>query len=321
MKGSYNICVKNARLQYKLTLNRNITVLRGDSATGKTTLIEMIASYQTNGINSGVTVASEKPCVVLTSFNWKINLDAIHDSFVFIDEQDKFVASKEFAQCVKNSDNYYVIATRNNLFDLPYSIREIYGIKNKAGNRYQGTKRLYSEFYPLYKADLDIIRNPEIVIVEDSNSGYDFFSKYFNKYNIPCVSAGGKSNIYNCVLANENKNILIIADGAAFGSEIDSLVKLYKRISLMLYLPESFEWIILNSNLFNEGEVKAIIDNPSDYIESSDYFSWERFFTKTLVDKSKGTYLEYSKSKLNDAYLQENITKRITAVIPKIEKI
>lgn len=321
MRGSYNICVKNARLQYKLTLNRNITVLRGDSATGKTTLIEMIASYQTNGKNSGVTVLSEKPCVVLTAFNWKINLDAIHDSFVFIDEQDKFVASKEFAQCVKNSDNYYVIATRNNLFDLPYSIKEVYGIKNKSGNRYQGTKRLYSEFYPLYKADLDIIRNPEIAIVEDSNSGYEFFKNYLGRYGISCISAGGKSNVYRCVLENENKNVLIIADGAAFGSEIDSLVKLYKRNSIMLYMPESFEWIILNSDLFSDAEIKAVIDNPSDYVESSDYFSWERFFTKILVDKSKGTYLQYSKSKLNEVYLQKNITEKITAVIPKIEKI
>ena len=73
----------------------------------------------------------------------------IHDSIVFIDEGDKFVASEDFARAVKNTDNYYVIATRASLFNLPYSIKEIYGIKNVSGNRYQGTKRLYAEFYPL----------------------------------------------------------------------------------------------------------------------------------------------------------------------------
>lgn len=319
MKGSYDICVKNARLQYKLTLNRNITVLRGDSATGKTTLIEMIASFQANGKSSGVTILCKKPCVVLTAFNWKINLNTIHDSIVFIDEQDKFVASKDFAECVKGSDNYYVIATRNNLSNLPYSIKEIYGIKNTSGNRFQGTKRLYSEFYPLYKTDLDHIENPEIVIVEDSNSGYEFFSKYFNKYNIPCVSAGGKSNIYNCVLANERNKILVIADGAAFGAEIDSLIKLYKRSTLILYMPESFEWIILKSDLYNDSEIKMIIEEPANHIESSEYFSWERFFTKKLTEKSNGTYLQYSKSTLNENYLKENVVEKIIAVIPKIE--
>ncbi len=40
MKGSYEVTVRNNRLQYKFTVQRNITILRGNSATGKTTLIE-----------------------------------------------------------------------------------------------------------------------------------------------------------------------------------------------------------------------------------------------------------------------------------------
>ncbi len=149
MKGKYDITVKSRRIQYKFTVLRNITVLRGDSATGKTTLIDMIAAYQENGEASGVTVQSKKQCTVLTGIRWQENLAMIHDSIVFIDEGDKFVASEDFARAVKNTDNYYVIATRASLFNLPYSIKEIYGIKNVSGNRYQGTKRLYAEFYPL----------------------------------------------------------------------------------------------------------------------------------------------------------------------------
>ena len=41
------------------------------------------------------------------------------------------------------------------------------------------------------------------------------------------------------------------------------------------------------------------IESPSDYIESSDYFSRERFFTALLVEKTRGSYLQYSKSRLN----------------------
>lgn len=320
MRGSFDICVKNARLQYKMTLNRNITVLRGDSATGKTTLIEMIASYQANGESSGVKIDSKKACVVLTSFNWKINLKTITDSFVFIDEGEKFITSQEFAEAIKLSDNYYVIATRHKLSNLPYSTKEIYGIKNTSGNRYQGTKRLYCEFYPLYKNNIDVIENPSLVIVEDSNSGYEFYKNYFNKYNIKCISAGGKSNVYEKILTSDSQNILVIADGAAFGSEIDSVLKLKNNNlkNLIIYLPESFEWMILCSGLFIDNNTNDILNNPSEHIDSTEYFSWEQFFTKFLIDISKDTYLSYSKKKLNSHYLQNNETNKIIEVMPKV---
>ena len=129
MRGKYEVIVKNARLQYKFAVERNITILRGDSATGKTTLIEMIYSHQLNRESSGVTVKCDKQCVVLTALNWKINLEQVKDSIVFIDEGDPFIKSQEFASAIKDTDNYYVIATRANLFTLPYSVKEIYGIK------------------------------------------------------------------------------------------------------------------------------------------------------------------------------------------------
>jgi molybdopterin-guanine dinucleotide biosynthesis protein len=63
-------------VQYKFTVSRNITILRGDSATGKTTLIEMIAAHQRGGERSGVEIRSDKPCVVLTEQNWELMLSA-----------------------------------------------------------------------------------------------------------------------------------------------------------------------------------------------------------------------------------------------------
>ena len=177
MKGKYEVVVKSRRVQYKFSVIRNITILRGDSATGKTTLIDMIAAYQENGEASGVTVICKKQCTVLTGIRWQENLSLIHDSIVFIDEGDKFVASEDFAKAIKNTDNYYVIATRTPLFNLPYSVKEIYGIKNVSGNRFQGTKRLYAEFYPLCRVVTDISLKPDLVITEDSKSDYRFSRK------------------------------------------------------------------------------------------------------------------------------------------------
>lgn len=42
MKGSYEVIVQSRRLQYKFVIRRNITIIKGNSATGKTTLLEMI---------------------------------------------------------------------------------------------------------------------------------------------------------------------------------------------------------------------------------------------------------------------------------------
>ena len=50
MKGKYRITVENKRLRYEFEIKRNITVIRVDSGTGKTTLVEMLMSYQRAGI-------------------------------------------------------------------------------------------------------------------------------------------------------------------------------------------------------------------------------------------------------------------------------
>jgi ABC-type thiamine transport system ATPase subunit len=62
MKGRYHIRIENKRLQYDLEIRRNITVIRGDSATGKTTLVSMIQSYEDDGPASGVSIVCDKIC-------------------------------------------------------------------------------------------------------------------------------------------------------------------------------------------------------------------------------------------------------------------
>ena len=56
MRGTHRVAVRNRRVQFTLELERNITVIRGDSATGKTTLMGMLRDYEEQGIQSGVSV-------------------------------------------------------------------------------------------------------------------------------------------------------------------------------------------------------------------------------------------------------------------------
>lgn len=41
MRGIHHITIQNKRVRYDFDVRRNITVIRGDSATGKTTLVDM----------------------------------------------------------------------------------------------------------------------------------------------------------------------------------------------------------------------------------------------------------------------------------------
>ena len=60
MTGTHHIEVKNRDAVFKFDLHRNITIIRGDSGTGKTTLYEMIADYTRLQQASGVNLSCDK---------------------------------------------------------------------------------------------------------------------------------------------------------------------------------------------------------------------------------------------------------------------
>lgn len=318
MKGKHRIILQNKKIKYDFELKRNITVIRGDSATGKTTLVDMVREYYENGEDSGIDFRCDKSCVVLEGRNWKKQLALYEDSIVFIDEGNPFVSSTEFASVIQKTDNYYVIVTRESLSALPYSVEEIYGIRNSG--KYGNIKQTYNEIYRIYNAERSINNiTPEIVVIEDSNSGYQFLKDICEKNKLICESANGKSNIYKYFEKNENKLVLMVADGAAFGPEMEKVMKMIKVYgNVTLYLPESFEWLILESGIVKDNELKKILEEPSIYIESKLYFSWERFFTQLLINKTEHTYLEYNKHTLNQAYVQGNVEKKIMNVMKRI---
>ena len=151
MTGKYDIEIYNKRVHYHLTVKRNITVIQGDSATGKTELLRMISDYENNGISSGITKICEKRCVVIENASWKERLATLQQCIIFIDEGAPFLRNKEFTRMVKGSDNYFVLVTRDSLEHLPYSIEEIYGMRQERDSqKYQNAKRIYNETYQLY---------------------------------------------------------------------------------------------------------------------------------------------------------------------------
>ena len=192
MKGKHRIVVSTKRLKYEFELRRNLTIIQGDSATGKTTLVDMIRDFINNPSGTPVELNCDKKCYVLEGTLWKQQLSGISDGIVFIDEGNEFIKSTDFAQELQQTDNYYVIVTREALPALPYSVEEIYGIRTSG--KYGTLKQSYHEFYRLYgeRTYKDEVK-PELVITEDSNSGYQFFSRVCQEKKLKCESMDEKS--------------------------------------------------------------------------------------------------------------------------------
>ena len=321
MKGMHHIVIQNKRIRFAFSIKRNITIIRGDSATGKTTLFSMIEEYGNLGKDSGVQIQCDKACVALSGKYWQETLENIHDSIVFVDEDSKFLKTKGFAKKIRNSNNYYVLITRENLPALPYSVEEIYGIH--CSGRYMDTRQVYNLFYKIYSETNPGKLLVKSLITEDSQAGFTFFSQVSKKRGICCESAEGKSNILGILqkrlLDKEQKETLVIADGAAFGPEMAHISQLLREnVNIKLYLPESFEWLLLYADILNKPFIRKRLEEAENYIESEKYFSWERYFTNLLMEETEDSPYPYDKSNLKDFYLQDKIVQKVLEAMAPI---
>ncbi len=320
MKGAYKVNIKNNRNSYTFELRRNITILRGESGRGKTTLFEMISDYNRFGKNSGVSVSCDKDIIALAGNDWEEVIEKNPGTIIVIDEDSQFIRSEEFAKVVRGSDNYFLLITRNYLAQLPISVDEIYelsGAKNKKLKKvYREIDRMFNNPSSRY---LPFV--PEIIITEDIRSGYQFFKAITDKIGIKCISADGKSNIYKVINRYPDKNVVVIADGAAFGAEIADIVEqqTLRPRKLAIFLPESFEWLIIKSGVIKKIDTNKI-DHPEQYADSTLYMSWEQYFTDLLIETTKESdYMQYTKSHLSDYYIQEKNIAEITKIAKGIK--
>jgi hypothetical protein len=133
----------------------------------------------------------------------------------------------------------------------------------------------------------------------------------------PCVSAAGKANVFHCI--NNTKKQLVIVDGAAFGCEMNRVMQLVENTgNTELFLPESFEYLLLKSELMRQTTVREQLERTYDFADSAEYMSWEQFYTSLLVKITMGEPYQYAKDKLNPYYLSEKNRKLIGKELPEM---
>jgi hypothetical protein len=326
MTGKYTIEVISKKVRYNLTIERNINILRGDSATGKTKLIEMI--LYSHRKDSPYTVNCEKQVYAFTDLNFDENIDfnsdRYKDTIIFMDEEIDYIKTKEFASKVKKADCYFVLVTREKLCTLPYSCNAIYELhENKILSHSKVVNNDMHEIYPSNnKPKISLEGRLSYVIVEDTNSGYEMFKSLSGRVHACCQSSEGNSNVTQTLRKrlseHDDTGILIVVDAAAFGAyyeELQSEVRIHRNV--VLFLPESFEYLILVSGLIQIDGLDEKLHETYNYADSTEFFSWEQYYTHLLRQLTKDTELSYSKRTLNRQYLHNDNMRVIYNTLPK----
>jgi len=126
MTGTQYIKLHSKRTSYNLELKRKITIIQGNSGTGKSSLVlAAIRAIQgaayTNDSSKDIDVIND---VKISNVIKHINNSS--DYILIIDEETPGISSHEFADAVNKSDCYFVIIYREPLSNIPYSVDSVY---------------------------------------------------------------------------------------------------------------------------------------------------------------------------------------------------
>lgn len=122
------------KFKYELTLNNKITVIRGESASGKTLLCNLIEkSFKTDAIRIECDI--DYDILIRKPKRYDIVMQAYENSLIFIDEDSPILRDEEFIKTALSYKIYFVLFTRDcKNIKIPYSVLDTYKlIKSNLG--------------------------------------------------------------------------------------------------------------------------------------------------------------------------------------------
>lgn len=309
MTGKYNLIVRNKFVKYELEVKRKYTILRGDTAKGKTYLAEILFR------KAGTEVICKANIQYIPGDLWRDLFSTVSGRIFILDEDTDGLGSDEFAKAMSESDNYFILITRESMPNIPYSISEIYTLSSV--EKFNNLNKKYTEtvFSSIY--DKVIVEGvPDIVITEDTNFGNKFFKEVFkdsivypdSNADVKELWSGGKSTVIKKLdrLKKDGvlkgKKVFVIVDGAAFGSDIGDVYNFVKanNFDVTVFLPESFEYLLLKVlNRFKDELLETW-----NYADSKVFDSWEQYYTSLIEGMNVLRFQKYKKEEFNPYYLR-----------------
>lgn len=169
MIGVYNLRVENKKVRYDFRLDHKFTVVRGNSATGKTYFRDILNEQGTK-----IYCSLKVSALDLEEEDYRIKLTNSSGRIFIIDEDVEGYHTKKFADLLQDSDNYFILFCRDILGTLPISTDSIYELRSET---FYNNLNVPFTVTTLSKQYLDKKSNvvvPDLVITEDSKSGYQF---------------------------------------------------------------------------------------------------------------------------------------------------
>lgn len=301
MENIIYIKIKSDLVNYDLKFNHRVNIISGDSATGKSTLINLL----NNRKNSKIDVNSNYKLLHLNSdfIEYMKNTNqSFSEEYVYLCDEMDITGEREILNIISKSKYKFILMIReSNLEELSYDISQIYEL-------YQSGKYNISRpMYNIEKINNNIkIEDINSILTEDSNSGYEF---YKNLNNFDVKSSEGNSNI-NKYLKN---NQFVIVDSVGFGAYIKNFLDMSRERNIFLIYPKSFEWLLLTSEIFRITD--RDIENQFKGVTN---IQREKYYEKLLIFECEKRHLWYSKSKLNNIFLED---KQYTKIIHRLEEL
>ena len=192
-------------VEYEFTFKQKYLFIRGDSGRGKSTLIELIEVYRRDP--DSVACLGDSNLKIIT------DIEALKPGYIyFFDEFDPLLTS-ENAKLFNTTDSYFVIISRRrNLDFLKTGLDSLCEI---------ATNGSYHTIKPVYPRIDKLTSVGDVIICEDSKSGFQFINKLVS-YKIE--SAGSKTKIrskINKLIKQGFKSFTIVYDrcGICFSYE------------------------------------------------------------------------------------------------------
>lgn len=224
------LSLKSKKASYRLYFDRRVSVIRGDSSSGKTLLCALLRSYKNN---PKISVNSSAPVLVLDSYPVIDEaLALLSGCVVFIDEDSELQSDTIFLSKILCIAAFFVFITRSAI-NTSYSIDSVFELTQNLNGEFENTK--------YYTNNVNRHRF-RCAVVEDKKAGLDFYSMF-----LPCKTADGADNLAIFANTEEGKAKLYIFDSANFGRQYDSLYLLASAGEIELAHIESFESVLLHS--------------------------------------------------------------------------